>query len=59
MKSPIVEFLTPDKTKGVQEMDEDDMFKISLANVINNSGWDLTDIMYVTPIVLNHIIDNK
>lgn len=59
MKSPIVEFLTPDVKKGEKEMSEDEMFKLSLANVINNSSSTLSDIFYSTPIVMNHILDHK
>lgn len=40
-------------------MSEDEMFKLSLANVINNSAPHLSDIFYSTPIVMNHILDHK
>ena len=59
MKSPIVEFLTPDTKKGEKEMTEDEMFNISLANVINNASWKLSDILYSTPVVMSHILDSK
>ena len=59
MKSPIVEFITPDPKKGEKEWTEDSLFNISLENVINNSSWNLTDIIFTTPVVLNHIMDNK
>lgn len=58
MKSPIVEYLTPD-AKAENEMNEDEQFNISLANVINNASWELTDILLLTPVVLSHILDQK
>lgn len=39
MKSPIVEFITPDVKKGEREYTDDELFNISLANVINNASW--------------------
>ena len=59
MKSPIVEFLTPDTAKGEKQMTDDELFNISLSNVINGTTWEKTDILYLTPIVLSHILENK
>ncbi len=59
MKTPIVEFITPDTKKGDKEYSDDELFNISLANVINNASWKLTDILFTTPVVLSHIIDQK
>ena len=59
MKTPIVEFITPDKTKGERELSEEEQFDISLKNVINNASWKLTDVLLATPVVMSHILDNK
>jgi hypothetical protein len=60
MKTPIVELITPDKTKdGYKEVSEDQQFEISLKNVVNNASWSLTDMLLVTPVVMSHIIDKK
>ena len=59
MKTPIVEFITPDKTKNERELSEEEQFDISLKNVINNASWKITDILLATPVVMSHIIDNK
>jgi hypothetical protein len=59
MKSPIVEYITPDLKKGEKEYSEDELFNMSLANVINNSSWNLTDILFTTPVVIGHILESK
>jgi hypothetical protein len=59
MKTPIVEFITPDKAKGERELSEEEQFDISLKNVINNASWRLTDVLLATPVVLTHILDAK
>jgi hypothetical protein len=60
MKTPIVELITPDKSKeGYKEVSEDQQFEISLKNVVNNASWSLTDMLLVTPVVMSHIIDKK
>jgi superfamily II DNA/RNA helicase len=59
MKTPIVEFITPDKAKGEKELSEEDQFDISLKNVINNASWKITDILLATPAVMSHILDHK
>mmetsp|Transcript_18736 Transcript_18736/g.32027 ORF Transcript_18736/g.32027 Transcript_18736/m.32027 type:complete len:137 (-) Transcript_18736:691-1101(-) len=59
MKSPIVEFITPDSRKGETEYKEDELFNISISNVLNNSSWKLTDLLICTPVVLNHILNQK
>eukprot|EP00347_Sterkiella_histriomuscorum_P023516 403334343 len=59
MKTPIVEFITPDKDKGEKELTEDEQFDIQLKNVINNASWSITDILLATPVVMSHILDNK
>lgn len=57
MKSPIVEFLTPDASKtDEKEVQPADLFDISIHNVINNSSWKLTDILFATPVTLSHIL---
>ena len=35
MKSPIVEYITPDIKKGDREYTDDELFSLSLSNVIN------------------------
>lgn len=59
MKSPVVEYITPDKTKGEKELSEEEQFDISLKNMVNNASWRLTDILLATPVVLGHILDSK
>ena len=62
MKSPIVEFITPDsknKDDKQKEYSDDDLFNISLANVINNASWKLTDVILSTPLVMSHILESK
>jgi superfamily II DNA/RNA helicase len=59
MKTPIVEFITPDKAKGERELSEEEQFDISLKNVINNASWKLTDVLLATPVVMSHILDSK
>jgi hypothetical protein len=59
MKSPIVEFITPeknDKKKAVSEYTDEDLFDISIANVINNASWSLSDVLLTTPITLTHVL---
>jgi hypothetical protein len=57
MKTPIVEFITPDSKKGDREYSDDELFNISLANVINNASWKLSDVIFSTPVVLSHILE--
>jgi hypothetical protein len=59
MKSAIVEFLTPDAKKGEKEYNDDELFNISLNNVINNASWNLSDVIFSTPVVISHILDTK
>ncbi len=59
MKSPIVEYITPDLKKGEKEYSDDELFNMSLSNVINNSSWQLSDILFTTPVVISHILDSK
>jgi superfamily II DNA/RNA helicase len=59
MKSPIVEFITPDTKKGEKEYNEDELFSISLANVINNASWNISDVILCTPVVISHILETK
>jgi hypothetical protein len=61
MKSPIVEFITPEKNdkagkKKVSEYTDEDLFDISIANVINNASWKLSDVLLATPITLTHVL---
>lgn len=59
MKSPIVEFLTPDQSKEGNIYTEDELFDMGMINVINNASWKSTDIILATPTVLCHIIEIK
>jgi hypothetical protein len=59
MKSPIVEFITPDAKKGDKEYSDDELFNISLNNVINNASWSLSDVIISTPVVMSHILETK
>jgi len=62
MKSPIVEFLTPEQkpegSKGEEQKEytEEEIFDISMANVINNASWSLTDVLISTPMTLSHVL---
>jgi superfamily II DNA/RNA helicase len=62
MKSPIVEFLTPEQkpegAKGEEQKEytEEEIFDISMANVINNASWSLTDVLITTPMTLSHVL---
>lgn len=64
MNSPVVEFITPEKT--TQQRDEqfdrdqsEKMFNISLTNIQNNASWDLSDIILSTPTTLSHTISKR
>lgn len=60
MKSPIVEWITPGADKKDEKIySDDELFNISLSNVINNSSWKLTDVILSTPLVMSHILDSK
>ena len=63
MNSPIVEYITPERTdNGKAERKEDDdkkLFNISLANVANNSSWDNSDVLFSTPVTLAHILQKR
>jgi superfamily II DNA/RNA helicase len=59
MKTPIVEFITPDKSKEEKELTEEEQFQLSLKNVINNASWKLTDVLLATPVVMSHILESK
>jgi hypothetical protein len=59
MKSPIVEFLTTVAKKDEKEYSENEIFNMSLANVINNASWSQSDILFSTPVWLRHIIEKK
>ena len=59
MKTPIVEFITPDKNKGEKELSEEEQFDISIKNVINNASWKITDVLLATPVVMSHILESK
>lgn len=62
MNSPIVEYITPDKSpseKKEQEKDDKKLFNISLANVANNASWDLCDVLMSTPVTLAHILQKR
>ena len=59
MKSPIVEFITPESKNGAKEYTEDELFNISLSNVINNASWTISDAIFSTPVVMSHILEFK
>ena len=62
MKSPIVEFITPDKNvdnKKAAEYTDEDLFDISIANVINNASWNISDVLFGTPVTLAHILQKR
>jgi len=59
MKSPIVEFLSPDAKKGEKEMSEYELCNIGLANAVNNASWNVTDILFSSPVVMSYIMDRK
>lgn len=35
------------------------MFEISLANVINNASWSLSDVIMATPVTLAHVLQRR
>lgn len=65
MNSPVVEFITPDKSTGAKNDQEDEkslsekMFNISLTNIQNNASWDLSDVIMSTPTTLSHTINKR
>ena len=60
MKSPIVEWITPSADKKDEKhYSDDELFNLSLSNVINNSSWKLTDVILSTPLVMSHILNSK
>ena len=32
---------------------------MSLVNVINNASWSISDILFSTPVILSHILEQK
>lgn len=61
IKSPIVEFLTPDKNSDTKNVDnkeytQEEIFDISMANVCNNASWALSDVLVATPMTLAHVL---
>ena len=54
-----MEYITPDANKNEKVLSNDEQFEMSLLNVINNSYWQLTDILCCTPPFLNHILEAK
>ena len=65
MKTPIVEHLTPDDSKEPKMTEqekqdrESDLFEISLANMINNANWSMSDIIMATPVTLAHVLQRR
>jgi len=61
MKTPVVEFLTPDKTKKSDQQDytSDDLFEMSMANVINNAGSANSDMWLGTPVTMKHVLSKR
>ena len=65
MNSPVVEFITPEKSQHPREQPEDPhaqsekMFNISLTNIQNNAAWELSDIILSTPTTLSHTISKR
>lgn len=35
------------------------MFEISLANVINNASWAMSDVIMATPVTLAHVMQRR
>lgn len=59
IKSPIVEFITPEKKEGEKtdkEYTQEEIFEISMANVVNNATWGLSDVLIATPMTLAHVL---
>lgn len=64
MNSPVVEFITPDKSTAAREQEDEKslsekMFNISLTNLENNASWDLCDVIMSTPTTLSHTINKR
>lgn len=62
IKSPIVEFITPEKKEGEKtekEYTEEEIFEISMANVVNNASWSLSDVLVATPVTLAHVLKQR
>ena len=58
MKSPIVELITQkDETK--KKVSENEMFDISMTNVINNASWRHTDVLVTSPFILKYLLDKS
>lgn len=59
MKTPIVEHITPEDDKQPSQEKEADLFEISLANVINNASWAMSDVIMATPVTLAHVMQRR
>ena len=60
MKSAIVEYLTPNKSEdSARELSPEEIFDMSMANVINNASWRLSDVIVANPITLGHILKSR
>ena len=64
MKTPIVEFLTPDKGNGKSENEgkeytAEELFDISMSNVINNASWGLSDVLIGSPLTMAHVLKDR
>lgn len=64
MKTPIVEFITPDSSSAKSENEgkdytPEDLFDISMSNVINNANWNLSDILVASPMTMAHVLKDR
>ena len=63
MKTPIVEFLTPDENNPYNSEDrkslKERMLNTSKINVQNNASWDLSDIIIATPETLANTLRQR
>jgi hypothetical protein len=64
MKTPVVEHITPEgdqkkKSESEKKERESELFEISLANVINNASWSISDVLMSTPVTLAHVLQRK
>ena len=64
MKTPIVEFITLDSGSAKSENEgkdysPEDLFDISMSNVINNASWNLSDILIGSPMTMAHVLKDR
>lgn len=57
--SAIVEHMNKEGTyKTKREVETDQLDSVSVKNIVNNAKWELNDIMLVTPMILQFLIDD-